>query len=347
MGIVDEDIVRVRESADIVSVISDHLQLKRVGRRWVGLCPFHAEKSGSFSVNQEQGLYYCFGCGAKGDVITFVREIEHTDFVGAVEFLAGKTGITLTYTDRDEGEGRKKRARLLDATAQAVEWYHQRLLSAPDAAAARSYLRSRGLSGDEVRAYQIGWAPEGWDELSKALKVPADVLVDAGSGPHQSGGEDQRRVPGPGAVPHLRRQGRRRGLRGAGAARLGRSGQVQELRRERHLRQEQGPVRAQLGQRRHRGRGRGHRVRGLHRRDRLRRRRGASGGGHLWHGPHRGALPHAQELRSPRRARLRRRRRRPERRRPLLRMGAGLRHRRGRGRPATRRRPRRPGPIGP
>ena len=180
MGIVDEDIVRVREAADIVSVISDHLQLKRVGRRWVGLCPFHAEKSGSFSVNQEQGLYYCFGCGAKGDVITFVREIEHTDFVGAVEFLAGKTGITLTYTDRDEGEGRKKRTRLLAALAQAVEWYHERLLSASDAATARGYLRSRGLSGDEVRAYKIGWAPEGWDELSRALKVPSDVLVDAG-----------------------------------------------------------------------------------------------------------------------------------------------------------------------
>ncbi|HEY5154025.1 MAG TPA: DNA primase [Acidimicrobiales bacterium] len=180
MGIVDDDIVRVRETADIVSVISDHLQLKRVGRRWVGLCPFHAEKSGSFSVNQEQGLYYCFGCGAKGDVITFVREIEHTDFVGAVEYLAGKTGITLTYTDRDEGEGRKKRGRLLEAMAQAVDWYHERLLSAPDAATARGYLRSRGLSGEEVRTYKIGWAPEGWDELSKALKLPSEVLVDAG-----------------------------------------------------------------------------------------------------------------------------------------------------------------------
>jgi DNA primase len=180
MGIVDEDVVRVRDSSDIVSVISDHLQLKRVGRRWVGLCPFHAEKSGSFSVNQEQGFYYCFGCGAKGDVITFVREIEHTDFVGAVEFLAGKAGITLTYTDRDEGEGRKKRLRLIDAVARAVDWYHERLLSAPDAAAARSYLRSRGLSGDDVRAYKIGWAPDAWDELSRALGLSDQVLVDAG-----------------------------------------------------------------------------------------------------------------------------------------------------------------------
>ncbi|MGZ4718441.1 MAG: CHC2 zinc finger domain-containing protein, partial [Acidimicrobiales bacterium] len=73
MGIVDDDIVRVRESSDIVAIISEHVQLKRVGRRFTGLCPFHSEKSGSFSVNPEEHVYYCFGCGAKGDVITFVR----------------------------------------------------------------------------------------------------------------------------------------------------------------------------------------------------------------------------------------------------------------------------------
>jgi DNA primase len=182
VGIVDEDVVRVRESSDIVQLVSDHIQLKRVGRRWQGLCPFHGEKSPSFSVNQEQGLYYCFGCGAKGDVITFVREIEHVDFVGAIEMLAGRAGITLRYTDRNEGEGRKQRARLIDAMTKAVAWYHERLLSAPDAAKARAYLRERGLTGDEVRHYQVGWAPEGWDELTRALKLPDDVLTGAGLG---------------------------------------------------------------------------------------------------------------------------------------------------------------------
>jgi DNA primase len=186
MGIVDDDIVRVRESSDIVAIISEHVQLKRVGARFTGLCPFHSEKSGSFSVNAEQGLYYCFGCGAKGDVITFVREIEHLDFVGAVEYLAGRTGVALRYTDRDEGEGRKKRARLVEAVGRAVDWYHERLLSAPDAARARGYLRSRGLTGDEVRAYRLGWAPEGWDELVRALKLPDDVAIDAGLGRRSS-----------------------------------------------------------------------------------------------------------------------------------------------------------------
>ncbi|MCU0310277.1 MAG: DNA primase [Acidimicrobiales bacterium] len=182
MGIEDDDIASVRAATDIVAVISEHVALKRVGRRWQGLCPFHSEKSGSFSVNAEDKLYYCFGCGAKGDVITFVREIEHLDFVAAVEKLAAKSGVTLRYTDEGQNEGRKRRARLLDAVAEAVDWYHDRLLSAPDAAAARGYLRSRGLTGDEVRAYKIGWAPEGWDELAVALRLPADVFVDAGLG---------------------------------------------------------------------------------------------------------------------------------------------------------------------
>lgn len=182
MGIRDEDIAAVRNASDIVAVISEHVQLKRVGRRWQGLCPFHQEKSGSFSVNGEEKLYYCFGCGAKGDVITFVREIEHLDFVGAVEKLSVKAGITLQYTDEVQNEGRKRRAKLLDAVAKAADWYHERLLSSADAAPARGYLRSRGLDGDDVRRFGIGWAPEGWDELARALRLPDDVFVEAGLG---------------------------------------------------------------------------------------------------------------------------------------------------------------------
>jgi DNA primase len=182
VGILDDDIVAVREGTDIVAVISEHVGLKRTGRRWVGLCPFHNEKSGSFSVNAEQKLYYCFGCGAKGDAISFVREIEHLDFVAAVEKLAGKAGITLRYSDDGQSEGRKRRTRLLAAVEKATEWYHQRLLSSPDAAAARSYLRGRGLTGDDVRAYRIGWAPEGWDELARGLRLPDDDFVAAGLG---------------------------------------------------------------------------------------------------------------------------------------------------------------------
>ena len=107
MGIVDEDIAKVRDAADIVAIVTAYTQLKRVGRRFQGLCPFHSEKTGSFSVNSEDGLYYCFGCGQKGDLITFVREKEQLDFVGAVEFLANKSGIQLRYTSQNESADRK------------------------------------------------------------------------------------------------------------------------------------------------------------------------------------------------------------------------------------------------
>jgi len=82
MGIVDEDIVALRDATDIVAVITRYTQLRRSGQRWVGLCPFHGEKTPSFNVNQELGLYRCWGCQVRGDVITFVREMEHLDFVG-------------------------------------------------------------------------------------------------------------------------------------------------------------------------------------------------------------------------------------------------------------------------
>jgi DNA primase len=181
VGIVDEDIARVRSSTDFVAVASEHLALRRVGARWVGLCPFHSEKTPSFSVNSELGFYYCFGCGAKGDVITFVREMEHLDFVEAVEKLAARAGVALRYDDQVAGRDHQRRSRLHETLEQAINWYHERLLSGLDAAAARAYLRrERGYDGDVVRRYRLGWAPEAWDQLVRTLGVPAPGLVDAG-----------------------------------------------------------------------------------------------------------------------------------------------------------------------
>lgn len=182
MGIMDEDVVRVREAADLVAVVTQYTQLRRVGRRWTGLCPFHAERSASFSVNGEMGVYYCFGCGAKGDAITFVREKEQVDFVGAVEWLANRSGITLRYTDHNEGAERRRRTELHETLGRAVEWYHDRLMTAPDAGAARRYLRQRGYDGEVARRFGLGWAPEGWDELTRALRLSAEDLTDSGLG---------------------------------------------------------------------------------------------------------------------------------------------------------------------
>jgi DNA primase len=182
MGILDEDVAAVRAASDIVGVISQYVQLRRVGQRWQGLCPFHSEKTPSFSVNANEGVWYCFGCQARGDVITFVREVEHLGFPDAVEWLAARAGMTLRYSDRNEAEGRKRRTRLVEIMGRAVVWYHERLLSAPDAGAARRYLRERGLDGDVVREYQLGWAPDAWDALSRALRLDEQDARDTGLG---------------------------------------------------------------------------------------------------------------------------------------------------------------------
>ena len=182
MGIAEDDIARVRESTDIVRIISEHIALKRVGRRFTGLCPFHNEKSPSFSVNPELGLYHCFGCKESGDAIKFVREIQGLDFVSAVESLAAKCGVTLRYDNKAQGEQTSRRKKVQEIVAQAVDFYHQRLLSSPDAGKARSYLKHRGYDGDMVRHYKLGWAPDEWDALAKHLKASDRDLKDAGLG---------------------------------------------------------------------------------------------------------------------------------------------------------------------
>ena len=180
MAIVDDDIERVRSAVSIVDVVQAQVALRRVGRQWQGLCPFHAEKTPSFYVREETGRYKCFGCSKGGDVFTFVQETEHVDFAAAVEKLAARAGIQLSYTTGGEGRERQRRRRLIETMGAAVEWYHQRLLQAPDARAAREYLRARGLHGDVAREFRLGWAPDDWDALSRSLGAPGDVLRDTG-----------------------------------------------------------------------------------------------------------------------------------------------------------------------
>ena len=181
MAISDEEVAQVRAATDLVALVGEHSALRQQGRRWVGLCPFHAEKTPSFSVNAEAGFYYCFGCHASGDAITFVRETEHLGFVEAVRFLADRAGIVV-HDSAESGVDRQRRAELLSVMERAVAWYHERLLSAPDAGRARDYLRSRGYDGETVRRFRLGWAPDDWDVLARALQVPDRVLTDSGLG---------------------------------------------------------------------------------------------------------------------------------------------------------------------
>jgi len=182
MGIAEDDIQKVRSAVTLSDIVAPYSQLRRTGRTQVGLCPFHSERTASFNVNDETGRYMCFGCGAKGDVFTFVQQMEHLDFAASVEKLASKCGVELHYTSGAATGERKHRKELQELMEKAVEWYHNRLLESPDARTAREYLRNRGLAGDVARSFKIGWAPDDWDVLCQALGAPAAMLQEVGLG---------------------------------------------------------------------------------------------------------------------------------------------------------------------
>jgi len=167
----DEDIAAVRERSQIAEVIGEHVQLRNAGGgNLKGLCPFHDEKSPSLSVSVARNLFHCFGCGAGGDVITFVERIEHISFSEAVERLAVRAGVQLRYVDGGSGGQRTsgQRARLVEAHVLAAAFYADQL-SSPDAAPARKYLAERGFEPAAVQRYGCGYAPAGWDSLTKYL----------------------------------------------------------------------------------------------------------------------------------------------------------------------------------
>ncbi|NNN18900.1 MAG: DNA primase [Acidimicrobiaceae bacterium] len=182
MLINENDVAKVLDQTDILALIGEHVALKRVGLRYVGLCPFHPENTPSFSVNAEEGFYYCFGCHVSGDAISFVRQIDRLDFVSAVEFLAGRSGVLLTYDSDELASHATKKSSLQSALSRAVEFYHDQLLHSSDAELAREYLNSRGLGNDELERFQIGWAPDTVAALFGHLRVSEEVFVDAGLG---------------------------------------------------------------------------------------------------------------------------------------------------------------------
>jgi len=168
----DEDIGLVRERTSIVDVISERVTLKPAGGgNLKGLCPFHDEKTPSFTVSSSRNLYFCHGCGAGGDAIRFVMETDHLTFVEAVERLAGKAGIQLRYLEAGPAPVRPQgqKQRLVAAHASAAEFYADQL-GAPGARAAREFLAQRGFDRDAAQRYGCGFAPEAWDAMVKHLR---------------------------------------------------------------------------------------------------------------------------------------------------------------------------------
>ncbi|MCV7309832.1 DNA primase [Mycobacterium paraffinicum] len=167
----DRDIAAIRERVRIEEVVGDYVQLRRAGADSLkGLCPFHDEKSPSFHVRPNHGHFHCFGCGEGGDVYAFIQKIEHVTFVEAVELLADRIGHTISYTgpatsvQRDRGS----RSRLVAANAAAAEFYAAALES-DEAAPARQYLTERNFDAEAARRFGCGFAPSGWDSLTKHL----------------------------------------------------------------------------------------------------------------------------------------------------------------------------------
>lgn len=164
-------ILEIRERSSIVEVISDHLTLKRVGRNYLGLCPFHAEKTPSFTVNEEKGIFHCFGCGAGGDVFHFLTEHDHLTFPEAVERVAKRYGIALEPPD---GRGAKTDATgkepLYRINERAAAYFHEALFSRLEGKKALDYVRSRGIDERGARQFLLGYAPQGAQGLVGFLK---------------------------------------------------------------------------------------------------------------------------------------------------------------------------------
>ncbi|MGM0416364.1 MAG: DNA primase [Thermodesulfobacteriota bacterium] len=167
-----ETIEQIREHSDIVGVVGEYVNLKQSGDNHFGLCPFHGEKTPSFSVNNSKQFFYCFGCGAGGNVFNFLMRIEGLGFTDAVHRLARRVGIEIEEEQLSprRQQQREERERLQHIVDIAVDFYHRILLQEPEGAEARAYLRRRGYSGEMVRRFQLGFAPPGWDRLCSHLK---------------------------------------------------------------------------------------------------------------------------------------------------------------------------------
>ena len=179
LDINDNVLAELRAASDIVEVIGEHTRLKKAGRSWKGLCPFHNERTPSFTVDRDKGLYHCFGCGAGGDVIHFVRQIDRLDFPEAVEALAGRFGVAIPKR-ASRGPRDEQREKLLGAVAAAQRFYAAELAKPGNPAAL--YLEKRGVPEAVAKALGLGYAPEGWETLAKGLggMWPEAVLVEAG-----------------------------------------------------------------------------------------------------------------------------------------------------------------------
>ena len=169
MALPDSFIQELLSRNDIESVASSYVAFKRRGRNLVGLCPFHGEKTASFNLYPETNSFYCFGCGAGGDVITFIKRIENLDYIDAVKFLADRSGVKMPEQKNENDQISRLRLRILEANREAARIFHAALYR-PEGKVALDYYHSRGYTDATIKHFGLGFAPAEWDYLLKALR---------------------------------------------------------------------------------------------------------------------------------------------------------------------------------
>ncbi|MFN2340733.1 MAG: DNA primase [Halanaerobium sp.] len=179
----DEFITDLKENVDLVDLVSDYLELKKSGNRFKGLCPFHSEKTPSFFVNPDNNFYHCFGCGAGGDTISFVMEIENLTFVEAVKMLAERSGMELPDLSDQQREQYKEREQLFSMNKLAARFYNYILTETEIGKAARDYLKERGFNETDIEEFKLGYAADEWRFLLNFLQKKGfsiDLIKKAG-----------------------------------------------------------------------------------------------------------------------------------------------------------------------
>jgi DNA primase len=161
----------LRASLRVSEVIGRYLSIRRAGREYHALCPFHKEKTPSFTINDEKGFFHCFGCGAHGDVIGFIRDYEHLGYREAVERLAAQAGLQVPQMSRSEVERESREQSLQQVVEAAAGWFEDQLAQTSEGELARRYLRERGLSAETMARFRIGYAPADRDALARAMKA--------------------------------------------------------------------------------------------------------------------------------------------------------------------------------
>ncbi|RLB90675.1 MAG: DNA primase, partial [Deltaproteobacteria bacterium] len=181
----DDKIADVRNTADIVDLISEYVVLKKVGKNFLGLCPFHAEKTPSFTVSPEKQIFHCFGCGQGGNVFNFVMQYQNLSFPEAVRFVAKKYGIEISARNMSAAQKRKfaQREKLFQINEDAVDYFRKALVDTSSGERGRKYLAKRRMTPEVIERFWLGYAPMGWNNIVRyfsSKKVPLDDVETTG-----------------------------------------------------------------------------------------------------------------------------------------------------------------------